>query len=137
MEFKLKQVTLIGRMNDINFQAVYEISYEEDELTDWPFFGIEQLTKQALAAGVKPPVEKPKPEVRAEKPKFPWPGPVLDFTALSVGDFFNICPTCGDNLKAIGGKSDKQNGRRWVKVFCDRDGYKAFLDDKMIRDIWG
>lgn len=133
MNFKLQTVTLLGRMNDINFQAVIAYEPEGPEQDIDAFFLLDVVTKAALTAGVKPPVGKPQEVV---KPAWPFEKGVT--LTLAQLDFPDVgCPDCGSPLQVKGGINQQQKGRKWVLTRCTRCDFKHFWDDQQIKERWG
>lgn len=131
MLYKVKSITLIGRLNNINFQALIEVAPEgtaEEELD--ALFIIDMLTQRAQVAGVQPPVGKPMIEAKGDVWPFDEPGRRIENL---IGGNPYPCPNCSAETVLIGGKA-KDTGRKWVKVICSNCKFGRFLDNREMRE---
>lgn len=137
MIYHMRTVTLLGRMNDINFQATVECEPEgpAEEAVD-PMFILDILTQRARAAGVQPPVGKPGQDIRqGDKTPFPF-GPDVRIKARDLQGVKGDCEHCNGDLYLRGGRSEKQKGRKWVQIYCTDCGAKDWWTDKQIAERW-
>lgn len=116
----LKKITILGRMNDINLQAEFEVEYDPEQIRFITM--LQDFTERLRLGGLEPPVGKKiertwsQNETRAtgEHPldKLPylndWNEPV-------------ICPVCKKPQMIISGvtKEGKRAGQKWTKAICD------------------
>lgn len=116
----LKKLTILGRMNDINIQAEFEIEYDPEQIRFITM--LSDFTEKLRLGGVMPPVGKPTIErkwsdnvtnARGEHPldKLPrlneWGEPYL-------------CPTCKSPQQIIEGiaKTGTNAGNKYRKAIC-------------------
>lgn len=118
----LKKITILGRMNDINLQAEFEIEYDPEEIRFMTM--LSDFTEKLRLGGLQPPVGKPTERkwsdnqtgATGEHPldKLPrlneWMEPVL-------------CPVCQNAQVLISGiaKTGVSKGQPYTKAVCPND----------------
>lgn len=130
----LKKITVLGRMNDINIQAEFEVEYEPEKIRFITM--LNDFTEKLRLGGLQPPVGKTPIErkwsdnqtkANGEHPldKLPyvddWGDPVF-------------CPVCHKPqviISGVVGPGKQNSGKDWHKAICDdrKCSYKGkFLD---------
>jgi hypothetical protein len=126
----LKELTVLGRYNDINFQARFEMEYEIGKVS-FPDI-LDDLTDRLRTAGVQPPVGKPI-ERRDRDVRTNATGRHPDDIIPALDTFGNptYCPDCDAvlNLKrGVAGPKSKVPGRPWEKLVCSKCKFERWVD---------
>jgi len=137
---KVKEITILGRLNDVNVQVKMDVDYGEG------VSGIDvvkQITSYWHAAGLEPPVPGGKQSYRtvAEQSGAKGTHPDDLIPKISRGGDHEMCPGCGKPLYVVKGitknKDSANYGQPWEKWFCPKarggcGGYN-FGDRKDVR----
>jgi hypothetical protein len=127
----LKQVTILGIYNEVNFQAVLQIDYELDEESK-ALYAIESITNQFKRWGVQPPVpgRKTTPD-RGMQSGGNGRHPNDAVPDVLPGGEQKRCPKC--RLPRVFKTGFSQKTKKWWKrVYCPNveDCGWFFFDDK-------
>jgi len=126
----LKELTILGKYNDINFQAKFEMEYEIGKVS-FPDL-LDDMTERLRIAGVQPPVGKSL-ERRERDVRTNATGRHPDDIIPAVDSFGSaiICPTCRATLnikRGVAGPKSKVPGRPWEKFVCSSCTYEKWKD---------
>jgi hypothetical protein len=126
----LKELTILGKYNDINFQARFEVEYEIGKVS-FPDI-LDDMTDRLRTAGVQPPVGKAL-ERRDRDVRTNATGRHPDDDIPFLDSFGNPvpCPNCDSPLlvrKGVAGLKSKVPGRPWTKYICGNCDYSKWKD---------
>lgn len=116
----LKKITILGRLNDINLQAEFEVEYNPEEIRFMTM--LNDFTEKLRLGGLQPPVGKKEVERKWSDNQTRATGEHPLDKLPRVGDDLTpiLCPVCGQQQQIISGiaKTGVNKGSRWTKAIC-------------------
>ena len=119
----LKKITILGRLNDVNIQAEFEIDYNPEEIRFMTM--LNDFTEKLRLGGLQPPVGKKEVERKWSDNATGATGEHPLDKLPRVDDFLNpiLCPVCNTPQMILSGiaKSGVSKGQPYKKGFCPND----------------
>lgn len=116
----LKKIIILGRLNDINLQAEFEIEYDPEQIRFMTM--LNDFTEKLRLGGLQPPVGKKEVERKWSDNATGATGEHPLDAVLRVNDIMEpyLCPVCSNPQKIIEGiaKTGPNKGKPWVKAIC-------------------
>jgi hypothetical protein len=119
----LKKITILGRLNDINLQAEFEIEYDPEQIRFMTM--LSDFTEKLRLGGLQPPVGKSQVERKWSDNATRATGEHPLDNNMRVNDTLQpvLCPVCQKPQKIVEGiaKTGPNVGNKWVKAICSNE----------------
>lgn len=119
----LKELTVLGRMNNVNIQAKFEVEYDPNEIRFMTM--LNDLTEKLRLGGLEPPVGKSQVERKWSETQTGATGehPLDKLPRLNDWMEAVLCPVCKNEQQLISGiaKTGPNKGKPYTKAICPND----------------
>lgn len=119
----LRELTILGRMNDINIQARFEVEYDPEKIRFMTM--LDDITEKLRLGGLQPPVGQQKLERKWSDRQTRATGEHPLDPRVRLDDEMEPvpCPTCGQFQKLVTGRArtGPNVGQPWVKAVCSNE----------------
>lgn len=116
----LKKITILGKLNDINIQAEFEIEYDPEQIRFMTM--LNDFTEKLRLGGLQPPVGKSQVERKWSDNQTGAKGEHPLDRLPRLNDFMQayLCPVCQNEQQLISGiaKTGISEGKPYTKAIC-------------------